>query len=567
MEDGTRLRQLQLAKLERIKRANYRIDPLFWLEDRLGESREFFEWSAHSGYEGHVWDGTKDPLKTAWERIGKSYAQVQNDGLPDYRYVGIESATGTSKTFWLARLVFWFLDCFENSLVVTTGPKSDQLKLGLWSELGQLEKKIKRLHPKSQMYKLRLAMEDESEMDLEDMDEVVKSKSWHAVGFVAGTNADEKSADRARGFHRKHMLIILEECTGIAASVITAFKNTSTGLTNFIVAVGNPNDEHDPLHQFCEQKDVFHVRISALDYPNIVLNKELYAGAVTWASINSRTDEYGKDSPFWQAMVRGISPKQSADSLINSDWVRQCYVDEGKELVSDVQNSWNAAGIDVANSERGDKAAVAYGRENTLIDLYDFQCPNATHLAYNLVYNSDELAVQKFSDYKIKTMYELEIRPETIGVDAVGVGVATINAFKDLGMEVQALHGSYWDDVVPKEELPNTDVVKPMYKFASLRAQMYWELREDLRNKKINIALKDKEMRKRLEKELCIPQYKASDKYITVESKESIKKRMRNKSPNLADAVAYWNWTRKGYRMTMKIDLPIAGRRLPVGRA
>ena len=45
------LRQLKEEKLLRLKREKYKTDPLFWLEDRFGESRESFAWSEIEGYE------------------------------------------------------------------------------------------------------------------------------------------------------------------------------------------------------------------------------------------------------------------------------------------------------------------------------------------------------------------------------------------------------------------------------------------------------------------------------------------------------------------------------------
>lgn len=531
-----------------LKREKWRIDPMYWISDRLGEDPKGFQWSAHEGYEGHSWDGDVDPLVAAWKILGNSYKEYSQTGNPPrYRKVGIEAATGTSKTYWLARLVFWFLDCFENSLVVTSAPKQDQLKLGLWAEIGMLMPKVKRLRKHSKMYKLRLAM-DESTGNLEQseigLDDAQNLDAWQAVGFVAGVGAEEQSANKARGFHRKNMLIILEECTGMPQPIITAFQNTSTGNMNFIVAVGNPDNEHDPLHRFCEQKNVMNFRISALDYPNIVLNKEIFPGAVTWASVNDRKDVYGEGSPLYQAMVRGISPAQSEDSLIKREWVEQCL---RKVFPEEEKSGYNAVGVDVANSESGDKAALAWGVRNCLTLLHEFQCPNATHLAYNLLFSDSELKQQEMHVYKTAKIKDYNIYPDAIGVDAVGVGVATVNAFLDEGMEVQPLHGGSWEEGIPKyDEGKLKD--KPMYRFNNLRSQMYWEAREDLRKGLISIDLEDKTMEAQLIKELCIPKYDTNHAHIAIESKEFIKKRL-GQSPNVMDAFVYWNWTRKGYRI------------------
>ena len=546
---------LKRRKLERLQMHEWRTNPMAWLEERFGENPSNFRWSDLEGYENHEWDGDADPLVKAWEVIGNAYKQVSEGKDPDKRYVAVEAATGTSKTYWLARLIFWFLDCFENSLVVTSAPKQDQLKLGLWSEISKLSPKVKKLRPDSKLFKLRLAM-DNSGTTTDDLEEAQNLDAWHAIGFVAGVGADEVSSDKARGFHRQFMLIILEECTGMPLPTLTAFQNTSTGMTNYIVAVGNPSNEFDPLHVFSQQPDVESIRISAFDYPNIVLNKEMFAGAVTHVSIKSRTDVYGKGSQVWNAMIRGISPTQSVDSLIQIDWLNACIDLE----IEHYDYEYNAAGVDVANSPTGDKASVAYGQGPILRNVEEFQCPNATHLAYNLIYTPHELAGHGYTDYNIPTMYDYGITDEYIGIDSVGVGVATVNGFLDKGFpEVQSLSGGAWIETIPKTEyfVSGNPVEKPMYSFANLRSQMYWELREDIRNKRISFRLEDRLMLQQLLKELTIPKYKADGIHIEVERKPDIKKRMGGKSPNVADAVAYWNWTRKGYRVNNVGFLPV----------
>lgn len=557
MIDGSeqRLRELKIEKLKRLKNELWRRDPLLWVQERLGENPEDFKWSEQYAQAGvnHVWDGDVDPLMKAWSSISKSYIETQELGTPSFKNIALESATGTGKTYALARIVFWFLDCFENSLVVTTAPSEAQLKLGLWSEISMLYPKIKSLRPNAQKWLFRLALEIQGDEGMTEVERVnAVQNAWHAVAFVTGTTADEVSANKARGFHRRHMLIILEECTGIPYPILTAFQNTCTGNTNYILAVGNPDNEFDTLHQFAMQSDCVNFRISAKDHPNIVFQSERYQGAVTQSSINSRTAVYGEDSQLWNAMVRGISPEQSADSLIKRQWVENCLFNEN----ADPDDSYPAVGIDVANSEAGDKAALAWGRASRLEVVQEFQCDNATHLAYNLIYEDYQLSEKLYTDYSTQKLKEYDIDPAFIGIDAVGVGVATVNAFLDEGMpSVNALQGAAWDEVIPVDK----ETEKPKYKFRNLRAQMYWELREDLRASRINIAIVNDELRNQLVRELCIPKFDVSTGAIAIEKKESIKKRLGGKSPNLADAVVYWNWVRKGYRYNSNDALPFIG--------
>jgi len=525
LQSEEELRLLRIEEGKRVERLIWQKRPLVWLRDRLGEKPEDFKWSLRPEYENHTWDGDKDPLAQAWMELAKG------------NWVGVEAATGTSKTYWLSRVVLWFLDVYQDSLVVTSAPKEAQLKLHLWSELTKVFYKFRKLRPEATMHSLRLRVagdQIEQDPDLADF-----SESWQAVGFIAGVGSEEQSATKAQGFHRENMLIITEETPGMSNAVLTAFKNTSIGTNNLILAVGNPDSELDPLHQFCTLSNVMNFRISAYDYPNVVAGAEQLPGAVTSASIERRRIEYGEESPMYQSRVRGISPSQGADSLIKLEWFNQCV-----GFVPEDNTGYNAVGIDVANSENGDKASLAWFKNSCLSYAQDFACPNATHLAYNVLYEDDVLYARAYHNYYTNKIHELGLTEDFIGVDAVGVGVATINAFLEHGFEVQALQGTFWPEAVPLD-----DEGKPLYRFASLRAQMYWEFREDLRQKKVGIAIEDQFLLDRIRREAAIPKFVLKASYIQVEGKETIKERMGGKSPNLLDSIVYGNWVRKGYRV------------------
>lgn len=486
------------------------------------------------------------------------YYGFELDGNNLYLLEDYTVTHNSGKTYFLARLVCWFLDCFDDSLVVTSAPKKDQLKLNLWAEVAKISKKFKRLHNNAALYNLRLVVDDSDfnvkSEDTEDDDDFL-SDSWHAIGYISGVGSEEESAGKVRGFHRKHMLIILEETPAMSRAVLTAFQNTCTGSHNVIVAVGNPDSEVDPLHQFCVKNTVSNVRISAYDYPNIVLGEEIYAGAVTQVSLDTRKEDYGEESQLYKAMARGICPSQSPDALIKMSWITQCI----KELEDIEINVFDdgAAGVDVANSDSGDKACVAYGKGKILMELKEFQCPNATHLAYNLIMDTAELEANGYTDYLIPRLDDLNIESHYVGVDAVGVGAATINAFEDSRYPVIPLHGGQWVEAIPVD-LSVPEKPKPMYTFASLRSQMYWEAREDFRNGEIAIVLTDKTLVEKLTKELITPKFLLNGSTITVERKEDIKKRIGH-SPNMADAVVYWNWVRKGYRVNKMDAMPLKG--------
>jgi len=277
------LRQRKKARLkkEEERRKFYSEHPLIYFRDRLGIKPETINWALLPEYKDHKWDGTPNPLMKIL------------DALVNWNWAGVESATGTGKTFIGALIVMWFLESFENALVVTTAPKEPQLKLHIWKEIG----KLYGVFSKGELTTLKLRMRPYRD-------------DWIAVGFVAGVKADEDSATKAQGFHAEHMLIILEETPGVPEPIITAFQNTCTAPHNLILAFGNPDHQFDTLHKFCQKDEVTHIRISAYDHPNVVLdNPNFIPGATSRIGIQRILSNFGVDTPLALSRTRGISPE------------------------------------------------------------------------------------------------------------------------------------------------------------------------------------------------------------------------------------------------------------------
>jgi len=477
--------------------SQYEKDPLGFIENVLGVSRETFVWSMAQEYGEHKWDGTVDPFIVAM------------DALVNWQNVGIESATGVGKTFWAACIILWFLAAYEDSLVVTGAPKADQLKLHVWQEISKLWPKFSRAFPEAEFTTLRIRMRKSSD-------------TWSAQGFVAGVSAEEhgRSAVKAQGFHRAHMLIVCEETPGINPAIMEALQNTSVADHNLILAMGNPDHMMDQLHQFCTQPGTVAVRISGYDHPNVVLaNSNFIPGATTKRKLDERLEKYGEDNPLYMSRCKGLCPMQSEHSLIRYEWLleaKEKWLDPVQR--AELSIGPRARGIDVANSEGGDKGAVAEGTGGVLESIRDFTCPDANALG-----TSQSVELKSLKDT------ELAIKDCHVGVDSVGVGAGCYNEMKRLGHNVASLQGGMVKRIDQEEQ------------FVSLRAQMWWQLRQDLQHGRIALPPDDD-----LFADLVTPLWKPDGGKIYVEPKERIKGRL-GRSPNKGDAVVYWNWVRQSY--------------------
>tara|TARA_R110000765_G_scaffold255634_3_gene356276 strand:- start:2254 stop:3942 length:1689 start_codon:yes stop_codon:yes gene_type:complete len=302
----------------------YQKDPMGWIHEKLGVPEHTLRWSLNDGYAGHDWDGTVDPLAGVLE------------ALAEWKDVGVESGTGTGKTFLGAAVVLWFLACWEDSIVVTAAPKLAQLTKHIWKEIGVLWPRFLEHFPEAELL---------ASGAIHMRPGIEERESWAATAFGCGVGAAEASATKAQGWHAEHMLILTEETPGVHPAIMVAFENTCSAPHNLRLAFGNPDFEEDELHQFCLQPHVTHVRVSALDHPNVVADESsLVPGAVSKEAIERRRDLYAHIPAMYQSRVRGISPKQAtgvALGFVESDHM------EHSPMSTLIEQGWPMfAGID-----------------------------------------------------------------------------------------------------------------------------------------------------------------------------------------------------------------------------
>lgn len=505
----------------------YQHDPCGWAIDVLGIPRETIYWSENPEYAAeydangvlvraaHEWDGDANPLV----QVAEYFAQRFDVAVP--------SGTGTGKTYWAAVMVLWFLVCFEESIVVTTAPKLDQLTDLLWKEIGRHWRGFSESYPTAAKTHLRVRL-------LPGTDE---QETWAAIGWPCGVEANEESAKKAQGFHAKHMLIVMEETPGIPLPTMNALVGTSVGSHNLILALGNPDSMQDTLAEFARLTGVKTVRISSFDHPNVVCDRDVVPGATTRKGIARLRDKWGDETPMFKSRARGMTPAEAVDALIKREWVEEAVarwkrIQNGTASPEEMQmlRGLGALGVDVAQSEKGDLGAIAKGKGACLVQVRAFPCPDAGELGEDV--------------YRL--MESDEIIPAHVGVDPIGPGGITVNTLDKKTdpqkARVQRLNGAYrpfeHTQRAPDGEL--YDWAPDAGEYLNLRAQMGWQLREDFRKGQIAMAPDEA-----LINELITVKWSKDGGKVRLEDKKELKKRLGGKSPDRFDAAMYWNWVRR----------------------
>lgn len=495
--------QLELDRLNKERNKSdeslksfYKTHPVEYIVERFNIRPEVIDWSLIDAYKEHKYEGTPNPLKTIL------------DALVAGEWVGVESAKGVGKTFLGACIVFWFLECFENSVVVTVAPKEDQLNLHIWKEISLLYPKFNKGTLMSKM----LRMSDDPGKD--------KQPTWFATKFVAGAGTVETTAQNAAGFHAEHLLIILEETPGINQKVIDALISTCSSPHNLILAFGNPDHQQDNLHKFCAHSNVRAVRISGFDHPNVVLKDASFIpGAQSVQGLERLLTVYRTpQNPLYQSHARGISPGSGPKALIKYNWCEAAvqlhdkYLDEhGIVDLSKIPGE-KSLGADVANSAEGDDGSIVKGKGSICYSAESFPCPNSNELGTRI---NNICLIEGISKRKVK-------------IDGIGVGAGTVNELIRLGYRKQDINfiGS---------ESP-VKIRKMTEQFNNLRSQAWWMTSIDLRDGLVGMPYDPELMQ-----DLSAPEWELSNGKICVESKKDIKKRL-GRSPNKGDAFVYWYW-------------------------
>ncbi len=429
----------------------------------------------------------------------------------------------THNTFWAACLVYWFLACFEDSIIPTVAPKEDQLLKNLWKELGRLWPRFNRHFPMAEMLTSTIRMKP-TQKDRE---------TWACWAFVCGVGADETVATKAQGMHAQHMLVITEETPGIHPSIMIALRETRTDDHNLQLSLGNPDHRMDELHKFCEDETTTFVRISALDHPNVVTKRPIVPGAIGRQMLVKRTKKLGLGSRLYNSRIRGISPPESETALIKHEW---CVVAAEKWKDPKYREGPAWLGVDVADVPTGDNAALARGIGRCCTEVSAFPVEDANLLG-------KQVATE---------IRATGLDPKYVGVDTVGVGAGTKNELKRLGIKVRHIFGNakavpgldvdtLWsrtEDDLEGIMRPTGPTVIEAERFDNLRSQMFWRCREDLRT--LNLALPDDE---ELFTELCAHEWTTKNGKIAVLPKDEVIVRLGH-SPNKADALVMGNWVR-----------------------
>ncbi len=474
----------------------------------------------------------KNPVKKALEYqndiIGFAYDILGVEHLYPYQEnvlskmannqrVVVTACHDVGKTFLAAIFVIWGLVTHWNSSVISTAPSFGMVKNLLWREIAKLWKNMRISDIGGELLETRIEIDREK---------------WFAIGISPKREAgdSEQQFNNFVGFHNRYVFVIFDEASGVSHARWQSMKSLLTSANTWFCAIGNPISSIGDFKEACDSPFYEVVQLSCFDSPNLQANgiknvQDLRDEAeilqkMTAEDMKTRMEGYkvvhgellalqwvmeqwieeGEESPFVQARVLGIFPKESADSLVSYGQVQNV-------MTVDIERDKSTLIVGGCDCAR-------FGSDSTIIKIMK----GNYEIFKEKVNKHDTVEVTNRCSWLIK-----EYKIAMFGVDDTGMNGVT-DQLRHKGHKVYAFIGG---------SSPRKKNI-----FLNKRAEAYWLLCKDIKKEAIKL-LEDK----KLLKQLPATRYEFKGTLLKIEDKAKIKQRI-GQSPDEGDATSICNYLR-----------------------
>lgn len=248
-----------------------------------------------------------DPVGFALDRLGFYTWSKQREimeSVRDHERTAVRACHGPGKTAVAARVALWFLDAHPgNSRVVTTAPTWAQVVDLLWREIRSA---VGTAHARQEL--LSWPVPSATKLDL--------GEQWFAIGH--STDRPE----RFQGHHALHLLLIVDEASGVHESIFEAAEGFLTAGGAHVLLLGNPTQTGGTFHRaFTKERASWNcIHISAYDCPNETgeeVPPEVARALPRKGWAEERRNAWGEESWIYQVRVLGNFAKNTKDIVFS----------------------------------------------------------------------------------------------------------------------------------------------------------------------------------------------------------------------------------------------------------
>jgi len=408
------------------------------------------------------------------------------EALPHNKRISIRSGHGTGKDASASWAILWFLVTRLFAKVVCTAPTARQLNDILWSEISKWIRGS--------------AIEDEFVVQSEKIFHKQAPKEWWARAISPSVRADPADqAETLAGSHGDHLLIIVDEASGVEDPIFIPIEGAMTQEDNRILLIGNPTKNNGYFYETHFHPEIkqnwFTLHWDSRDSENVKPEYPTYMA-----------NKYGIESNVFRIRVAGEPPLEDERTLIPLHWAEQCI---GNEIEVD-EDDPIYIGVDVARLG-ADKSVILPRHGLKVLPWTSFQGMNSATLGDHII------------------MSYADAGAEGCGIDTIGVGGPVADFLRRRGLQGLFDVNVSWASSDPT-------------KYALLRDELWWRVREKCMYgyysfPDTKLPGEVLSLGQELANELSSPFYDFNrNGAVKVEGKKEMKKRGLA-SPNIADAL------------------------------
>jgi len=418
-----------------------------------------------------------DPVLFVEEMLGADPFDYQAEflrALLAERKMSVKSGHGTGKSTTASWAMLWFMLLRYPCKVVVTAPTSSQLFDAMFAELkrwiNELPKELQQL--------------------LNVKSDRVELVSAPAEAFISCRTARAETPEALAGVHSDHVLLIVDEASGVPEQVYEAAAGSMSGHNATTLMLSNPTRSSGTFFES-------HNRMAHSWWTRTWSCKD--SPLVSHEFVDEMELRYGPESNAYRVRVLGEFPLSDDNTIIPYHLVESA---QNRDVVvsDEAMIVW---GLDVARF--GSDATALCKRQGPIVtELRSWRGLDLMQTTGRIVAEYEALAPSK--------------RPAEILVDSIGVGSGVVDRLQELGLPVRGVN------VAESPSMGDT--------YMNLRSELWFKCKAWLEDRSCKLPKDDQ-----LIAELTAIRYSfTSSGKMKAESKDEMRKRGLG-SPDLADAL------------------------------
>ena len=409
----------------------------------------------------------------------KLHQVVILNSIRDNRRTLVVSCNSIGKDFIAGVATHWWLQIWDEALVITTAPTGLQVKSIQWKEIRHLWLNAK----------LPLGG---TMPDVEPSYRIGSKRS--AIGI-----ATREEPERIQGHHEKHILIIVTEGSAVSEDVYLGIRALMASGDVKLLVLTNPTRNDGEVWEICQRNRAGWniINVDGWDLPNLKACQELGDDHMnlTVEELEERNEcpnptpylmthifeaetaqDFGTESDYYTVHVRGRHGTTGRDQLIPREWVDLAYDREP------VLTGERGGGLDIARSG-ADSTAYAEVSGDAITRLEEWKKLEVTQTEGKM--RADVLAAEPNL---------------AVAVDDTGLGGGVAPHLRETHKRVFGIDFS--------------EKAQDEIRFANKPAEMYFRLRKRLDpdgEHPLSLKYVARELRKKLTKQLIQPIFNTND--------------------------------------------------------